>query len=75
MKISRRRRWFFRIIASVVVLLLAGGGLELFLRLCGYGYPTSFFLKAKIGGTDYYVSNDRFGYRFFPPALARTPVP
>jgi tetratricopeptide (TPR) repeat protein len=43
--------------------------------LCGYGYPTSFFLKTKIDGKDYYVSNDRFGYRFFPPNLARTPVP
>jgi tetratricopeptide (TPR) repeat protein len=75
LKMSRRRLWFFRIFAPVVVLLLAGGGLELILRLCGYGYPTSFFLKTKIGGRDYYVSNDRFGYRFFPPALARTPVP
>jgi len=45
------------------------------MRLSGYGYPTSFFLKTKIGGEDYYVPNDRFGYRFFPPALARTPVP
>ena len=44
------------------------------LRLAGYGYPTSFFVKTKIGGKDYYVPNDRFGYRFFPPALARTPV-
>ena len=58
----------------MAVLLLAGG-LELALRLCGYGYPTSFFLKTKIEGRDYYVSNDRFGYRFFPPALARTPLP
>ena len=45
------------------------------LRVCGYGYPASFFLKTKIGGKDYYVSNDRFGYRFFPPALARSPAP
>jgi len=55
--------------------LLVLGGLELGLRLFGYGYPTEFFLKTEIGGKDYYVSNDRFGYRFFPPALARTPVP
>jgi tetratricopeptide (TPR) repeat protein len=74
-KISRRRLWLFRIFAPVIVLVLFGGGLELTLRLCGYGYPTSFFLKTRIGGQDYYVSNDRFGYRFFPPALARTPVP
>ena len=59
----------------MVILLLVAGGLELVLRLCGYGYPVSFFLKTKIDGKDYYVSNDRFGYRFFPPALARTPMP
>jgi tetratricopeptide (TPR) repeat protein len=74
-EISRRRRWTFRILAPVLILLLVGGGLESALRLCGYGYPASFFLKTEIGGKDYYVSNDRFGYRFFPPALARTPAP
>ena len=74
-KISRRRLWLFRIVVPVGLLLLVGGGLELALRLCGFGYPASFFLKTEIGGKDYYVSNDRFGYRFFPPALARTPVP
>ena len=74
-KIPRRRLWLFRIFTPVAILLLVFGGLELALRLCGYGYPTSFFLKTEIGGKDYYVSNDRFGYRFFPPALARTPVP
>ncbi len=73
--ISRRRLWLFRIFVPVVIVLLIVGGLELALRLCGYGYPASFFLKTQIGGESYYVSNDRFGYRFFPPALARTPVP
>ena len=74
-KIPARRLWLFRIVAAVVVPLVTIGGLELVLRLSGYGYPTSFFLKSKIAGQDYYVSNDRFGYRFFPPALARTPIP
>ncbi|MGC9942552.1 MAG: tetratricopeptide repeat protein [Verrucomicrobiota bacterium] len=50
------------------------GLLELCLRVSGYGYPTSYFVKASIGGKEYYVPNYRFGYRFFPPALARTPV-
>ena len=75
LNISRRRLWLFRILTPIAALLLVGGGLELALRLCGYGYPVSFFLKTKIEGRDYYVPNDRFGYRFFPPALARTPVP
>jgi tetratricopeptide (TPR) repeat protein len=73
-KIPARRLWSYRIFAAVVIPLLVIGGLELGLRLSGYGYPTSFFVKTKIGGVDYYVPNDRFGYRFFPPALARTPV-
>ena len=73
--IPARRLWLFRIFAAVVIPLLVIGGLELGLRLSGYGYPTSFFVKTKIGGVDYYVPNDRFGYRFFPPALARTPAP
>ncbi|MGA2244001.1 MAG: tetratricopeptide repeat protein [Verrucomicrobiota bacterium] len=51
------------------------GGLELGLRLSGYGYPTRFFLQTTINGQDYFVPNDKFGYRFFPPALARTPAP
>jgi tetratricopeptide (TPR) repeat protein len=75
LKISRRRLWLFRIFTPIAVLLLVGGGSEIFLRLCGYGYPAGFFLKTKIAGRDYYVSNDAFAYRFFPPALARTPVP
>ena len=75
LKIPRHRLWLYRIVAPIAALLLVGGGLELALRLCGYGYPANFFLKTKIGGQDYYVSNDRFGYRFFPPALARTPEP
>jgi tetratricopeptide (TPR) repeat protein len=72
--IPPRRLWFFRIFAAVAIPLLIVGGLELTLRLSGYGYPTRYFLKTKIGGTNYYVPNYRFGYRFFPPALARTPV-
>jgi tetratricopeptide (TPR) repeat protein len=51
------------------------GGIELGLRLFGFGYPTSFLLKTTISGQDYFVPNDKFGYRFFPPALARTPAP
>lgn len=59
---------------AILAPLLIVVGLELGLRLFGYGYPTSFFLPAKIKGQDYYVPNDKFGYRFFPPAMARKPV-
>lgn len=72
--ISKRRRWLFRFLALVLGPLLVLGGLEACLRLVGYGYPTRFFLQENIQGKEYLVPNDRFGYRFFPPALARTPV-
>jgi hypothetical protein len=65
--------WLFRLIAATVIPLLLLGVLELVLRVSGFGYPTSFFLRSKIDGQDYYITNDRFGYRFFPPQIARTP--
>jgi len=51
------------------------GGLEIGLRFSGYGYSTDFFRKIEIGGEPAFVENDRFGWRFFPPALARSPAP
>jgi tetratricopeptide (TPR) repeat protein len=73
--ISRRRLWWFRFCAAILIPLVIIGGLDLGLRLIGYGYPTSFFLRYNINGQDYYVPNDEFGYRFFPHSLARTPAP
>jgi tetratricopeptide (TPR) repeat protein len=54
-------------------LLLAG--LEGALRLGGYGFPTSFFKHLTIAGQPRLVENDKFGLRFFPPALVRFPAP
>jgi tetratricopeptide (TPR) repeat protein len=73
--VSRRRLWLFRFCAAILIPLVVIGVLEAGLRLLGFGYPTSFFVKYEINGQDYYVPNDEFGYRFFPPALARTPAP
>src|SRR6266403_1299916 len=56
-----------------MVPLVLLGALELSRRVAGFGYPTSFFLRTKINNEDFYVTNDRFGFRFFPPAIARTP--
>jgi tetratricopeptide (TPR) repeat protein len=47
--------------------------LELVLRLAGFGYPTSFFLRTHVEGKSVRIENDRFGWRFFGPELARTP--
>ena len=45
------------------------------LRIAGYGYPTSFFLQMQMGNQSVFVENEKFGLRFFPPALARSPSP
>ena len=65
------RRWTFPLIAAVLVPVVLLGALEAALRVAGGGRPSSFFLRFG----DRYVSNPRFGWRFFPVALARTPLP
>jgi tetratricopeptide (TPR) repeat protein len=73
--ISKRRLWLMRLFAMVFIPLLVLGGLELGLRLCGYGYDTHFFRRIQINGESYYVPNEKFSYRFFPPSIARTATP
>lgn len=64
-----------RLAAMVIVPLLVLGGIELGLRLGGYGYDTGFFSQIQINGHKFYVPNEKFSYRFFPPALARSTDP
>jgi Flp pilus assembly protein TadD len=72
--LTRSRRWAFRVIALLSpVLLLAG--VEILLRLVGYGYPTGFFLPQRIDGQEVLTENWQFGWRYFPRQLARTPQP
>jgi tetratricopeptide (TPR) repeat protein len=71
---SVRRKWFFRGLAGILIPLLALGMLEMALRLGGYGYPTGFFKPVRIGDQEWLVENDSFGFRFFPPELARMPA-
>lgn len=71
---SPKRRWLFRLAAVLLLpaalLLLAEG----VLRLAGYGYPTSFFRETVNGaGNTILVENDKFGWRFFPRQMARSP--
>jgi hypothetical protein len=64
-----RRRWFrlaALLLPLIIVLLIEGA-----LRLFGYGYPVSFFLKTG----DVYIENQDFTRRYFPPGLARAPQP
>ena len=69
------RQWLFRIIAFLLLPLLTLAVLEGALRLVGYGYPTSFFQKIRLGGHEFLVNNQTFSLRFFPPQLARWPGP
>ncbi len=70
--LAGRRLWLFRLVALLLPVLLLGL-VEIGLRLGDYGYATSFFRKTRIGGQDYFVNNDTFTLRFFPPELARWP--
>jgi tetratricopeptide (TPR) repeat protein len=72
---SRTRRWLFRLMAIVLGPLLFLLILEAGLRFAGVGHPVSFFLPMKINGKDCLVENDRFGWRFFGPEMARAPYP
>ncbi|MCX6903956.1 MAG: tetratricopeptide repeat protein, partial [Verrucomicrobia bacterium] len=80
---GRARLWIFRLLALVFPLGLIAV-LELVLRLAGSGYPTHFFLSVHQSGTNtpgldanrsVWIENQRFGRRFFPAAIARTPEP
>ena len=72
--ISPRRRWCYRFVALLLPLVLLGL-LEAALRVTGYGFRTAFFLKVKEQNRAMLVDNPRFGWRFFPPAVARAPRP
>lgn len=58
-------------VMPVILLVLLEAGL----RLAGFGHPTPFFLPTAVEGRDYLETNDRFTFRFFPRALARSVVP
>lgn len=69
------RRWVFRLLAGVLVPLILLVGAEVGLRLADYGFSTAFFKPLERGGERMLVENDKFGWRFFPPAVARSPAP
>jgi tetratricopeptide (TPR) repeat protein len=71
---ARRRKVCFRVIA-IAVPLLNLVLLEIVLRVAGYGYPTSFFLRSETNGVPVFIENQQFSKRYFPPGLERTPQP
>jgi tetratricopeptide (TPR) repeat protein len=68
------RRWCFRFLALLIPLLVLGL-LEVILGMAGYGFPTAFFLNANDDDRAMLTDNPKFGWRFFPPAIARAPQP
>ncbi|MBN2477065.1 MAG: tetratricopeptide repeat protein [Pirellulales bacterium] len=72
-RFRRWRKWLVRLLAVVLAPLLFLTLIEGGLRLLGYGDETSYFIRAK--DPEVWLSNPKFGYRFFGPDLARTPTP
>jgi tetratricopeptide (TPR) repeat protein len=70
---GKGKRWAFRAAALVTVPLLCFFVTEAALRLIGFGYPTSFLIPLTFEGKRFIAQNNRFGWRFFGPRMARTP--
>lgn len=68
---GQARLWAFRLLAAGGLPLALLVLVEIGLRLAGLGDPTGFLLAAP--GRSAVVTNQKFGWRFFPPAIARTP--
>jgi len=73
--LSRERKWAFRLAAMFIVPAILLGGLELCLRLAGFGFDPHFFKPEQIRGKPCYVANEDFGLRFFPRGMVRFPPP
>ena len=67
--------WAKRALLALLAPVLAVGCLELGLRIAGWGYPSAFLVPMRLadGRTVLHV-NERFGWRFFPRAIARAPL-
>src|SRR5579864_42773 len=71
--IPAAKRAMFRWVALLGSPLLQLLVLELALRLFGWGYPAHFFLPSN--DKQVYAENEKFGWRFFPRRLSRSPDP
>jgi len=72
---DRTKKLAFRLVAALGIPLALLGGLELALRLAGFGFPSHFFIHTRLNGESIIHDNQKFGWRFFPPRAARTPQP
>lgn len=70
------RRWVFPLATAVLVPALLLGALELGLRAAGYGFSPRLFIPIEglsEGAAPAWTTNPHYGWRFFPPAVARNP--
>jgi tetratricopeptide (TPR) repeat protein len=70
-RLSKKKLWAFRIAALVFIPLTLFIGLELVLRISGFGYSPHIAIKQKIGKNNLYCYNIKMGWRFFPKKIAR----
>lgn len=70
-KPGRMKLWCWRLLAALFGPLIAVTILEFGLHAVGVGYSTHFFVP-NLGARDY-TTNLKFGWRFFPPRIARWP--
>lgn len=67
------RLWIFRLALVLLPPCLFLAALEASLRVLGFGYPTTFFVKSDDGRT--YTTNRKFGWQFYPRETATQPHP
>ena len=73
--LSRSQLFTFRLLALTVVPLVLLVGIELCLRLFGFGYSTDFFVQTELDGKPHWRENPKALWRFMPPSMARQPRP
>lgn len=75
MNAPRWRTVLFKLMLVVLAPILFVALAEGLLRMANVGYPTRFLVSDRIGSREVYRDNLFFTYRFFNPALARSPSP
>jgi tetratricopeptide (TPR) repeat protein len=73
-RLTGPRRVLFPLAAAVLVPAVLLAVLELALRLLGSGTEPRFFVTVPDSSSPMVTTNPRFGWRFFPPEIARGPV-